>query len=60
MLSYAAERGRGRAIALIWVILNVGGTVAGLISFGLNFHSKAGRCRTLHVSVVTFLPISLL
>lgn len=42
MLSYAAEHERGRAIALFWVIFNLGGAVGGFMSFGLNFHSKAG------------------
>jgi len=42
MLSYPSESERGRAIALFWVIFNLGGAVGGFMSFGLNFKSKAG------------------
>ncbi|THH12989.1 hypothetical protein EW146_g7186 [Bondarzewia mesenterica] len=42
MLSYPPEHQRGRAIALFWVIFNLGGAVGGFISFGLNFKSNAG------------------
>lgn len=42
MLSYPSESERGRAIALFWVIFNLGGAVGGFMSFGLNFRSKAG------------------
>lgn len=42
MLSYASEGERGRAIAMFWVIFNLGGAVGGFMSFGVNFDNKAG------------------
>src|ERR1700710_2196320 len=42
MTTYVVESQKGRAIALFWVIFNLGGGVGSLASFGLNFHSKSG------------------
>jgi hypothetical protein len=40
MTTYVAESQKGRAIAVFWVIFNLGGGVGSLASFGLNYHSK--------------------
>lgn len=42
MIAYPSEKHKGRAIGLFWVIFNLGGSVGGFMSFGLNFHSKSG------------------
>lgn len=42
MTSYVPERQKGRAIAVFWIIFNLGGGVGSLASFGLNYHSKSG------------------
>jgi hypothetical protein len=42
MTTYVAESQKGRAIAVFWIIFNLGGGVGSLASFGLNFHSKSG------------------
>ena len=39
MTTYAPEGQKGRAIALFWVIFNLGGGIGSLASFGINFHS---------------------
>lgn len=41
MTSYVPEKQKGRAIALFWVIFNLGGGVGSLTSFALNYHSKS-------------------
>jgi MFS family permease len=42
MTSYVPEKHKGRAIALFWVIFNLGGGVGSLASFALNYHSTDG------------------
>lgn len=42
MIAYPAEHQKGRAIGLFWLIFNLGGSIGGFMSFGLNFHSKSG------------------
>ncbi|KAF8896027.1 major facilitator superfamily domain-containing protein [Infundibulicybe gibba] len=43
MVSYPLPDQRGRAIALFWVIFNLGGAIGSFISFALNFNSKNGH-----------------
>jgi hypothetical protein len=42
MTTYVDESQKGRAIAVFWIIFNLGGGVGSLASFGLNFHSTEG------------------
>ena len=42
MTTYVKESQKGLAIAVFWIIFNLGGGVGSLASFGLNFHSKSG------------------
>ncbi|RDA88571.1 hypothetical protein CP532_5838 [Ophiocordyceps camponoti-leonardi (nom. inval.)] len=42
MTSYVDESRKGRAIAIFWVIFNLGGGIGSLASFGLNFNSVKG------------------
>jgi len=42
MVSYPLPDQKGRAIALFWVVFNLGGGIGSFISFALNFHSKRG------------------
>lgn len=42
MTTYVPEQQKGRAIALFWVIFNLGGGVGSLASFGLNYRSTTG------------------
>lgn len=42
MTTYVPESQKGRAIAIFWIIFNLGGGVGSLASFGSNFHSKSG------------------
>ncbi|KAE8354360.1 major facilitator superfamily domain-containing protein [Aspergillus coremiiformis] len=42
MTTYVPESQKGRAIAVFWIIFNLGGGVGSLASFGLNYHSTAG------------------
>ncbi|EOO00463.1 putative mfs protein [Phaeoacremonium minimum UCRPA7] len=42
MTTYVSEAQKGRAIAVFWIIFNLGGGIGSLASFGLNFHSKSG------------------
>ncbi|TVY43509.1 UNC93-like protein [Lachnellula subtilissima] len=42
MTTYVDESQKGRAIAVFWIIFNLGGGVGSLAAFGLNFHSKSG------------------
>ncbi|SPO06971.1 probable MFS transporter [Cephalotrichum gorgonifer] len=42
MTTYVKESQKGRAIAVFWVIFNLGGGIGSLVSFGLNFHSSSG------------------
>lgn len=42
MTTYVEESQKGRAIAVFWIIFNLGGGVGSLASFGLNFDSKSG------------------
>ncbi|KAF5359181.1 hypothetical protein D9756_003601 [Leucocoprinus leucothites] len=42
MVSYPLPDQKGRAIAMFWVIFNLGGGIGSFISFALNFHSKGG------------------
>ncbi|CUM64906.1 uncharacterized protein PRCAT00002524001 [Priceomyces carsonii] len=39
MTTYVKERHRGRAIALFWVIFNLGGGIGSLASLGINYYS---------------------
>lgn len=36
--TYVKQESRGRAIALFWIIFNLGGGIGSLASFGLNYH----------------------
>ncbi|KAE8388703.1 hypothetical protein ETB97_011906 [Aspergillus alliaceus] len=40
MTTYVPESQKGRAIAVFWIIFNLGGGVGSLASFGLNYHSS--------------------
>ncbi|KAJ5142393.1 Major facilitator superfamily domain general substrate transporter [Penicillium atrosanguineum] len=42
MTTYVPESQKGRAIAIFWIIFNLGGGVGSLASFGSNFHSTSG------------------
>ncbi|UNI17570.1 hypothetical protein JDV02_003900 [Purpureocillium takamizusanense] len=42
MTTYVSESQKGRAIAVFWVIFNLGGGIGSLASFGLNYDSKSG------------------
>ncbi|EFX02636.1 major facilitator superfamily transporter [Grosmannia clavigera kw1407] len=42
MTTYVPEAQKGRAIAVFWIVFNLGGGIGSLASFGLNFHSKKG------------------
>ena len=42
MTSYVPEAQKGRAIAVFWIIFNLGGGVGSLASFGLNYGSTSG------------------
>ncbi|KAI0391191.1 putative MFS transporter [Xylariaceae sp. FL0594] len=42
MTTYVDESQKGRAIAVFWVIFNLGGGIGSLVSFGLNYRSKSG------------------
>ncbi|KAI2633447.1 putative MFS transporter [Xylaria nigripes] len=40
--TYVDESQKGRAIAIFWIIFNLGGGIGSLVSFGLNYHSTSG------------------
>ncbi|KAJ5108164.1 Major facilitator superfamily domain general substrate transporter [Penicillium angulare] len=42
MTTYVPESQKGRAIAVFWIIFNLGGGLGSLASFGLNYHSTSG------------------
>ncbi|KAJ8123715.1 hypothetical protein ONZ43_g398 [Nemania bipapillata] len=42
MTTYVEESQKGRAIAVFWIIFNLGGGIGSLVSFGLNYHSTSG------------------
>ncbi|KAG5290183.1 DUF895 domain-containing protein [Histoplasma ohiense] len=42
MTTYVPEAQKGRAIAVFWIVFNMGGTIGSLASFGLNFHNGQG------------------
>ncbi|KAF2971635.1 hypothetical protein GQX73_g2035 [Xylaria multiplex] len=42
MTTYVDESQKGRAIAIFWIIFNLGGGIGSLASFGLNYNSKSG------------------
>ncbi|CDK25101.1 unnamed protein product [Kuraishia capsulata CBS 1993] len=42
MTTYVPEAQKGRAIAVFWIIFNLGGSVGSFASLGLNFHSSKG------------------
>jgi hypothetical protein len=42
MTTYVAESQKGRAIAVFWIIFNLGGGIGSLASFGLNYNSSSG------------------
>lgn len=42
MTTYVEESQKGRAIAVFWIIFNLGGGIGSLASFGLNYHSTSG------------------
>ncbi|POR31605.1 UNC93-like protein [Tolypocladium paradoxum] len=42
MTTYVDESQKGRAIAVFWVVFNLGGGIGSLASFGLNYDSTAG------------------
>lgn len=42
MTTYVDESQKGRAIAVFWIIFNLGGGIGALVSFGLNYNSTDG------------------
>ncbi len=42
MTTYVPEWQKGRAIAVFWIIFNLGGSVGSFVSLGLNYHSTSG------------------
>ena len=40
MTTYVDESQKGRAIAVFWIVFNLGGGIGSLASFGLNYNSK--------------------
>jgi MFS family permease len=42
MTTYVDESQKGRAIAVFWIVFNLGGGIGSLASFGLNYNSKSG------------------
>ncbi|EXF77732.1 hypothetical protein CFIO01_03053 [Colletotrichum fioriniae PJ7] len=42
MTTYVHESQKGRAIAVFWIVFNLGGGVGSLAAFGLNFSSSTG------------------
>ncbi|KAE8372397.1 major facilitator superfamily domain-containing protein [Aspergillus bertholletiae] len=42
MTTYVPESQKGRAIAVFWIIFNLGGGIGSLASFGMNYHSTSG------------------
>ncbi|OAQ66371.1 MFS transporter [Pochonia chlamydosporia 170] len=42
MTTYVEESQKGRAIAVFWIVFNLGGGIGSLASFGLNYNSKSG------------------
>ncbi|PLN83896.1 MFS general substrate transporter [Aspergillus taichungensis] len=42
MTTYVPESQKGRAIAVFWIIFNLGGGVGSLASFGMNYNSTSG------------------
>lgn len=42
MTTYVSEDQKGRAIAVFWIIFNLGGMIGSLVSLGLNFNSSTG------------------
>ncbi|KAI9285215.1 hypothetical protein BC943DRAFT_306137 [Umbelopsis sp. AD052] len=55
MISYPVEADKGKAIALFWVIFNLGGFLGSIISFAINFNSTAGK-----VSDATYIAFTIL
>ncbi|KOS17471.1 UNC93-like protein [Escovopsis weberi] len=41
MTTYVDEASKGRAIAVFWLIFNLGGGIGSLASFGINYHSSS-------------------
>ncbi|KAK5995449.1 hypothetical protein PT974_03856 [Cladobotryum mycophilum] len=41
MTTYVNESQKGRAIAVFWIIFNLGGGIGSLASFGINYHSRS-------------------
>lgn len=42
MTTYVDESQKGRAIAVFWIVFNLGGGIGSLASFGLNYNNSAG------------------
>lgn len=42
MTTYVKDEARGRAIALFWIVFNLGGGVGSLASLGINYHQAGG------------------
>ncbi|EFW14568.1 conserved hypothetical protein [Coccidioides posadasii str. Silveira] len=56
MTSYVSESQKGRAIAVFWIIFNLGGMIGSLVSFGLNFHSKSGTVsNSTHIAIMVIM-----
>jgi MFS family permease len=43
MMSYPAEKSKGKYISWFWMIFNLGAVIGSLIPLGLNLHSEAGK-----------------
>ncbi|EED19851.1 conserved hypothetical protein [Talaromyces stipitatus ATCC 10500] len=58
MTTYVPEQQKGRAIALFWVIFNLGGGVGSLASLGLNYRSTTGTVSdATYVSLLVIMTI---
>ncbi|EER24765.1 hypothetical protein CPC735_001100 [Coccidioides posadasii C735 delta SOWgp] len=56
MTSYVSESQKGRAIAVFWIIFNLGGMIGSLVSFGLNFHSKSSTVsNSTHIAIMVIM-----
>jgi len=42
MLAYSVAQNRGKFIAIFWVIFNLGATIGGFITFGVNYNATSG------------------
>lgn len=56
MTTYVPESQKGRAIAVFWIIFNLGGSVGSFVSLGLNYHSTAGTVSdSTYIAIITIM-----